>query len=64
MVDIDRDTLCMDIDKATQAITERTKAVIPVHVYGSMVDLDKLMTMAKKHHLYVVEDCAHMHGAK
>ncbi len=61
-VDIEATTLCMDPAKFEQAITPKTKAVIPVHLYGSMADLDKIIRIAKKHKLGVIEDCAHMQG--
>lgn len=46
------------------AITEKTKAIMPVHLYGQPCDMDSIMEIAKKHSLYVVEDCAQAHGAK
>ena len=61
-VDIERDTLCIDPNKIEAAITGRTKAIIPVHAYGSMADMDRIMRIARQHDLKVVEDCAHMHG--
>lgn len=61
-VDIKPDTLCMDPMSAEAAITPRTKAIIPVHAYGSMADMDVLMQIAARHGLRVIEDCAHMHG--
>ena len=61
-VDILPDTLCIDPDKIEAAITERTKAIIPVHAYGSMADMDRIMAIARRHGLRVIEDCAHMHG--
>ncbi len=61
-VDITPDTLCIDPQKVERAITPRTKAIIPVHTYGSMVDMGRIMDIAKRHHLRVIEDCAHMHG--
>ena len=61
-VDIESDTLCMDPEKVAAAITPRTKAIIPVHTYGSMADMDRLMEIARRHNLRVIEDCAHMHG--
>ncbi len=61
-VDIEPTTLCMDPAKFEKAITPKTKAVIPVHLYGSMADLDKIIKIAKKHKLGVIEDCAHMQG--
>lgn len=61
-VDIDPDTLCIDPDRVEAAITQRSKAIIPVHVYGSMADLERILAIAKKHRLKVIEDCAHAHG--
>jgi L-glutamine:2-deoxy-scyllo-inosose/3-amino-2,3-dideoxy-scyllo-inosose aminotransferase len=61
-VDILPDTLCIDPAKIEAAITERTKAVIPVHAYGSMADMDAIMAIASRYRLRVIEDCAHMHG--
>lgn len=61
-VDIEPDTLCIDPARIEAAITARTKAIIPVHLYGSMADMDKIMTIARKHNLRVIEDCAHAHG--
>ena len=62
--DIDPETLVMDIDKVEELITKRTKAIIPVHLGGNPVEMDRLMEIAKKHRLKVVEDCAHAHGSK
>lgn len=64
VVDIEADTLCMDPEKIEEAITPRTKAIIPVHLYGSMADMDKIMAIAEKHGLFVIEDCAHAHGGE
>lgn len=61
-VDIQADTLCIDPEKIEAAVTERTKAIIPVHAYGSMADMDRIMEIAERHGLRVIEDCAHMHG--
>lgn len=47
-----------------EAITENTKAIIPVHLYGQPCDMDPIMDIATKHHLYVIEDCAQAHGAE
>lgn len=63
-VDIEPDTLCLDAEKTRQAITSKTRAIIPVHLYGSMANLDALMKVAREHDLFVVEDCAHMQGGK
>ena len=62
VVDIEPDTLCMDPAKAEAAITDRTRAIIPVHLFGSMADMDALMAIARRHGLKVIEDCAHAHG--
>ena len=64
IVDIEPDTLCMDPDKIEEAITPKTKAIIPVHLFGSMADMDRIMAIAKKHNLKVIEDCAHAHGGE
>lgn len=63
-VDIDPETYLMDVTKIEAAITPRTKAILPVHLYGQCVDMDPLLDIAKKHHLYVVEDCAQAHGSE
>jgi dTDP-4-amino-4,6-dideoxygalactose transaminase len=61
--DINPDTLVMDVDKVEELVTERTKAIIPVHLGGNPVDMDHLMGIASNYHLNVVEDCAHAHGS-
>ncbi len=61
-VDVEPDTLCLDPEKFKCAITPRTRAVIPVHLYGSMANLDEIIAIAGNHDIAVVEDCAHMHG--
>ena len=63
-VDGDKETFCMDPEAFEAAITPRTKAVIPVHLFGSVADLDRICAIARKHGVKVVEDCAHAHGAK
>lgn len=62
-VDIDEYFL-MDVSKLEKAITPKTKAVVPVHLYGQGVDMDALMRIAKKHNLTVIEDCAQADGAE
>lgn len=62
-VDIDEKTYNIDISKIERAITDKTKAILPVHLYGHPVDIDPLMTIAKKYNLKVIEDCAQAHGA-
>jgi dTDP-4-amino-4,6-dideoxygalactose transaminase len=60
--DINPETLVMDVNKVEELITERTKAIIPVHLGGNPVEMDMLMEIAKKYNLKVVEDSAHAHG--
>jgi len=62
-VDIDPKTYCIDADKIETAITPNTKAIIPVHLYGIPANLEKIFAIAKKHNLYVIEDCAQAQGA-
>lgn len=63
LVDVEPDTWCMDLDKAEAAITKKTKAIIVVHLYGCMPDMNRLMKICKKHNLFLIEDCAHQHGS-
>jgi dTDP-4-amino-4,6-dideoxygalactose transaminase len=63
-VDIDPVTFNMDIAAIEASITNKTKAIIPVHLYGQPVDMDGLMRIAKKHGIKVVEDCAQSFGAE
>lgn len=63
-VDIDLDSFTMDVSKLEAAITPKTKAVIPVHLYGHPTDMDPLLEIAEKHDLKVIEDCAQSHGAE
>ena len=55
---------CLDADKVENAVTERTKAILPVHLYGQPCDMEKICAIAEKHGLYVIEDCAQSHGAR
>lgn len=63
-VDIDPNTYNINPAKIEQAITKRTKAIIPVHFGGQACDMDKIMSIAKKHKLKVIEDACHGHGAE
>ena len=63
LVDIDPDLYTMRVDQIEAGITERTRAIIPVHIYGHPVDMDPLMEIAVRHDLFVVEDTAQAHGA-
>ncbi|HUT52958.1 MAG TPA: DegT/DnrJ/EryC1/StrS family aminotransferase [bacterium] len=64
LVDVDPDTWCIDVKAAAAAVTRRTRAIIPVHLYGCISDMDAVMKLARKHQLAVVEDCAHQHGSQ
>ncbi len=64
LVDVLEDTWCIDPAAVEAAITPRTRAIIPVHLYGSFADMDAIMEIARKHDLYVIEDCAHKHGGE
>jgi len=61
-VDINEYSL-MDVSKITNSISKKTKAIIPVHLYGQMCEMDEIMNIAKKNNLKVIEDCAQAHGA-
>jgi dTDP-3-amino-3,4,6-trideoxy-alpha-D-glucose transaminase len=63
LVDIDPRTYTLDPDRLAAAITPRTKAIIPVHLYGGPADLDPILKIARQHQLKVIEDCAQAHGA-
>lgn len=62
LVDIDPETLCIDVDAAEAAITDRTRAIVAVHVAGAAADLDALTALCARHDLRLIEDCAHAHG--
>lgn len=63
-VDVDRRTFCIDAGKAGEKVTSKTKAIIPVHLYGHAADMDTIMPFAKKHGLKVIEDAAESVGTK
>lgn len=64
VVDVDWETMNMDIEAVRRAITPRTKAIVPVHLFGQCADMEPLMALAKEHHLFVVEDACQAIGAK
>jgi dTDP-4-amino-4,6-dideoxygalactose transaminase len=64
LVDIDPLTYTIDPDQIARAITPRTKAVIPVHLYGLAANLNPIVDLARRHGLKVIEDCAQAHGAR
>lgn len=64
IVDIEKESWCIDPIEIEKAITPKTKAIIPVHIYGQPCNMEKIMDIAEKHNLFVIEDCAQAHGAK
>jgi perosamine synthetase len=62
-VDADKNTWNIDVTKIEEKITDRTKAIMPVHIFGQMCDMDEITRIAKKHSLLVIEDAAEAHGA-
>ncbi len=64
LVDCDPGTWCMDASHVAERITPRTRAIMPVHIYGHPVDMDPIVDMAAKHGLSVIEDAAESHGAQ
>jgi len=64
LVDADPATWCMDADRIEEKITKKTKAIMVVHIYGHPVDMTKVMAIARKHDLPVIEDAAEVHGAE
>ena len=63
LVDVNADTFDIDIAAIEKAITPKTKAIVPVHLFGQCADMEKIMALAKKHNLYVIEDVAQAIGA-
>jgi dTDP-4-amino-4,6-dideoxygalactose transaminase len=63
LVDIEPDFYTLDPSRVEQAITARTRAIVPVHVYGQPVEMEPLLQIARTHGLRVIEDCAQAHGA-
>jgi perosamine synthetase len=64
LVDAEPETWDIDVNKIEDKITEKTKAIMPVHIYGHPCDMDPIMKLAREHDLYVVEDAAEAHGAE
>ena len=63
-VDADKETWNIDASRIKEKITTRTKAIIPVHIFGNPCDMDAICGIAKKHNLYIIEDAAEAHGAE
>jgi len=64
LIDCESDTWNIDYKKIEEKITSKTKAIIPVHLYGHPCDMDKILEIAKKYNLRIIEDCAEAHGAE
>ena len=62
-VDVDENTFTLDVEKTEAAITPKTKAIIPVHLYGQCADMERIMAIANEHKLFVIEDTAQSLGA-
>jgi len=62
-VDIDPATCCIDVNQIQRRITSKTRAIVPVHLYGQPADMDPISEIASKHHLAVIEDACQAHGA-
>ena len=62
--DVSETTRNLNPDLIEEKITEKTKAIVPVHLYGQPADMDRIVEIAKKNNLYIIEDCAQAHGAK
>jgi perosamine synthetase len=63
IVDIEKDSWCINPQEIEKAITPKTKAIIPVHLYGQVCDMKSIIDIAKRYNLKVIEDCAEAHGA-
>jgi dTDP-4-amino-4,6-dideoxygalactose transaminase len=63
-VDVLKDTYLMDTSKIEEKITNKTKCILPVHLYGQAVNMDEVASLCKNKDIYIVEDCAQSHGAK
>ena len=64
MVDVEPDTFCIDVNLIESKITSKTKAIVPVHLFGQCANMDEIMRFANKHHLFVIEDTAQALGSK
>lgn len=64
LVDAEPNTFCMDVSQVEARITPRTRAIMPVHIYGHPIDMDPILALAEKHNLAIIEDAAEVHGAE
>lgn len=63
-VDADENTWNIDVSKIEEKITEKTKAIIPVHIFGNPCNMDEILRISEKHNIYIIEDAAEAHGAE
>ena len=63
IVDIEEESWCICPNEIEGAITNKTKAIIPVHIYGQVCDMESILSISRKHNLVIIEDCAEAHGA-
>lgn len=63
LVDVDPDTLCMSVDAARSSITSKTKAILLVHLYCSIADIDSFLSISREFNIPIIEDCSQAHGA-
>jgi len=64
LVDCEPETWCLDVNEAAGKTSDKTRAIMPVHIYGHMADMDLVMKLAERHGLAVIEDAAEAHGAE
>ncbi len=64
MVDVDAETFCIDVNLIESKITNKTKAIVPVHLFGQCANMEEIMRISKRHNLFVIEDTAQAIGAK
>src|SRR6266496_3144013 len=64
LVDSDPRTWCMDVEQVKNKISQKTRAIMPVHIYGHPVEMDPVLNLAQKHSFPVIEDAAEAHGAE
>lgn len=63
-VDADKETWNIDVSRIEEKISDKTRAIMPVHIFGNPCDMDAIRDIAERHHLYIIEDAAEAHGAE
>lgn len=64
LVDVNEEDALIDVNKIEEKITKKTKAIIPVHLYGNICDMERIKSLAEKYNFKIIEDCAQAHGAE